>query len=433
MPPDVGKGSKIKILVVDDIPEARENLKKLLAFEPDIDVIGTASTGREGLALAKELLPNIILMDINMPDMDGITATRELRKSVPSAGVVMMSVQGEAEYIRRAMAAGAKDFLTKPPPAEELYATIRSVAEMMADVPVMMPSGIIDTSASGKGKSSLGTGKHAHLIAVYSPQGGVGKTTIATNVATELIKEGTKVLLIDGKFQFGDVGIFLNLRPQTTILDLLNEVDSLDMDLVDSVLINHESGLRVLLPPQRPEEAELVDPAKVKNLIDGLRGAFDYIIIDMSIRLDGLALEIFDIAEKILLVATPTLPSVIHTLALVSLFDDLGYSEQKVQFVLNKVTPDLERAKVTLAVSAIETRLKRKALGVIPMDERRVLFAVNRGTSVVAKERATSPAKEIIALADTIRASLQPETDNNENNQAEAQKQTGSLFKRFIK
>ncbi|MBX3081662.1 MAG: response regulator [Anaerolineae bacterium] len=415
MAPEAGKGSRIKILIVDDIPEARENLKKLLAFETDIEVVGTASTGREGLTLAKELMPNIILMDINMPDMDGITATRELRKMIPSAGVVMMSVQGEAEYIRRAMAAGAKDFLTKPPPADELYETIRRVFNDLPDASSVITYGGASDVAGGAQRtgrlSTLDSGKTTHVVVVYSPQGGVGKTTVATNMATELMKEGTKVLLIDGKMQFGDVGIFLNLKPATTILDLVNEAEDLDMDLVNSVLATHDSGLRVLLAPQRPEEAELVDPSRVRIMIEKLRGAFDFIIIDLGTALSGIALEVFDLADRIILVATPTLPSVIHTLTVIKLFDDLGYPEAKVQLVINKVTPDLERAKVTLAVAAIESRLKRKAIGVLPMDERKVLFAVNRGTSVVAKERNTSPAKEIIALADALKASLQPDVD----------------------
>src|SRR5512146_124823 len=119
----------IKVLIVDDIPETRENLKKLLAFEADIEVVGTASTGREGLELAQTLFPDIILMDINMPDMDGIAATELISKSVPSASVVMMSVQSEPDYLRRAMLAGARDFLTKPISGEELYGTVRSVYE----------------------------------------------------------------------------------------------------------------------------------------------------------------------------------------------------------------------------------------------------------------------------------------------------------------
>src|SRR5258707_4492549 len=127
--PQAGGKKTIKVLIVDDIPETRENLKKLLAFESDIEVVGTASTGREGLELAKDLLPDIILMDINMPDMDGIAATEAISKAVPSTSVVMMSVQSEADYLRRAMLAGARDFLTKPIYGEGLYATVRSVYE----------------------------------------------------------------------------------------------------------------------------------------------------------------------------------------------------------------------------------------------------------------------------------------------------------------
>src|SRR5258708_14580186 len=111
-----GGKKTMKVLIVDDIPETRENLKKLLAFENDIEVVGTASTGREGLELAKDLLPDILLMDINMPDMDGIQATELINKEVRSASVIMMSVQSEADYLRRALQPAAKNFFTKPIP-----------------------------------------------------------------------------------------------------------------------------------------------------------------------------------------------------------------------------------------------------------------------------------------------------------------------------
>src|SRR5215475_704638 len=139
--PQGDKKGVIKVLIVDDIPETRENLKKLLAFETDIEVVGTASTGREGLELAQQLLPDIILMDINMPDMDGIAATEAISKAVPSAGVVMMSVQSEADYLRRAMLAGARDFLTKPISGEELYSTVRGVFDRKPTVVAQPPPG----------------------------------------------------------------------------------------------------------------------------------------------------------------------------------------------------------------------------------------------------------------------------------------------------
>src|SRR3954454_956358 len=101
--PDPQMADQIRVLIVDDIPETRDHLSKLLGFEGDIEVVGTAASGREAIEIATELTPDIVLMDINMPDMDGIAATERLASEVPTTSVVMMSVQGEADYLRRSM------------------------------------------------------------------------------------------------------------------------------------------------------------------------------------------------------------------------------------------------------------------------------------------------------------------------------------------
>ena len=105
---------QIRVLIVDDIPETRDHLTKLLGFESDIEVVGAASSGAQALQLASELMPAVVLMDINMPDMDGIAATERLSAEVPDAAVVMMSVQGEADYLRRSMLAGGSRPLPGP-------------------------------------------------------------------------------------------------------------------------------------------------------------------------------------------------------------------------------------------------------------------------------------------------------------------------------
>ncbi len=398
---------KIRILIVDDIPEARERIQKLLAFESDFEVVGMASGGREGIRLAIELNPDVVLMDINMPDIDGLSAASELRRSAPTVGVIMMSVQGEAEYIRRALQAGARDFLTKPPPAEELYATVRRVAEDVRSLAVLA----VSDDKKEKKKLDVEEEQMAHVIAVYSPQGGAGKTTIATNLAAALMREGVRVLLVDCDLQFGDVSVFLNLKPHATIVELIRSVDDLDIDLVNGVLVTHDSGLRVLAAPLRPEDAEYVPAAKVPLLIEKLGGIFDYIVLDMSSRIDEMALALFDIASRILLVLNPTLPALKNGLATMTLLNSLEYPEEKTQLVLNRVTPDLERSKVAIAVGVFEQKLRRKALAVIPMDEKRVLFAVNRGISVIAKDRNQSPARDLIALADALIEHLKPKQE----------------------
>src|SRR5512143_1983098 len=121
----------IRILIVDDMADMRENLRKLLSFENDFEVIGAASNGIEGIKLAKQFQPHIVLMDINMPGgVDGIAASESISQEVPSAAIIMMSVQSESDYLRRSMLAGARDFLTKPFTSDELVTTVRRVHDM---------------------------------------------------------------------------------------------------------------------------------------------------------------------------------------------------------------------------------------------------------------------------------------------------------------
>src|SRR5262245_16855895 len=177
MPP----GQKIGVVIVDDIAETRENIKKLLQFEADIEVIGTAKTGREAVTLTREKRPNVVIMDINMPDMDGITATEQITKEVPSAQIVILSVQNDADYLRRAMMAGARDFLTKPPSGDELISTIRRAYEISKSRVITMPS----PGAAGATGHAVAS-QEGKLITVYSAKGGVGCTTLATNLAFAL-------------------------------------------------------------------------------------------------------------------------------------------------------------------------------------------------------------------------------------------------------
>src|SRR5438552_10512838 len=161
---------QIRVLIVDDIPETRDHLTKLLGFEPDMLVVGAAASGREAIALATSLQPDVVLMDINMPEMDGITATERLSSAVPSAAVVMMSVQGEADYLRRSMLAGAREFLVKPFSSDELTASIRQVSarerEKLSRMSVV-PAAAAAGSNGGPGERTGEPGEPGVVVAVF--------------------------------------------------------------------------------------------------------------------------------------------------------------------------------------------------------------------------------------------------------------------------
>lgn len=426
----------IKVLIVDDIPDTRENLRKLLAFEQDIEVIGGdgAGTGRQAVEMAKQYKPDVVLMDINMPDMDGIAATKAISTAVRTAAVVIMSVQSEPDYLRQAMLAGASDFLTKPIASEELYVTIRRVYERYEPIrqqEVAMsvvhktggevkPKGSVEASVSGAG----------HVIAVYSPQAGSGVTTIATNVASALMRQDTRVLLVDCNLQFGDVDAFLNLQAQSNIADLTKAVNDLDQEVIDSVLVTHGSGLKVLVAPSHPEHAYDIHPDDIKELVMILASSFDFVLIDMPTQYDDLTLKLFDVAERVLLISTPTIPSIRNARKMLDIFDTMeampGLSE-KILFVLNRISNEKDRGRGTVPTASIENHLKREVIGAIPVDDRAVLTAVNQGVPLVAKLKSRSPGRELVALAEYIRRDVEPLNDENVTTSSSEQRSTSGL------
>src|SRR6476619_3803362 len=127
-----GGTAKIGVLIVDDIADTRENFSKLLMFERDIEVIGTAGSGPEAIEVCRKLRPDVVLMDINMPEMDGIKTAEILSSELPAIGIIMMSVQSEQDYLRRAMLAGAREFLVKPCSGDDLIRSIRHVYRLEA-------------------------------------------------------------------------------------------------------------------------------------------------------------------------------------------------------------------------------------------------------------------------------------------------------------
>ncbi|HLU09687.1 MAG TPA: response regulator [Oceanobacillus sp.] len=430
-----GDRDVISVLLVDDIPETRENIKKLLAFEEqEFRVVGSVGTGREALKYAMEMKPDIVIMDINMPDMDGIQATSEITKLLPTAAVIMMSVQTDADYLKKAMQAGARYFLGKPVDPDELYGTIRSVYKSyepirrqqraMQEMPLEVSSRKLTPALSEDGEVRAG-----HVIVVYSPQGGVGCTTIATNLASGLMKKGIKVLLIDSDLQFGDVGVFLKLQSQSTLLDLVPKIEDLDTDFFDSIVSVHESGLKVLLGPQRPEFAEEVEanPTAVARIIEKVASSYDFVVVDTSSRIDELLLSLTDIATKVVLVATPTLASVKNARFVLDLFDKMNYPPDKTVFVLNRVEDERSRNRVTIPTEIIEKHLKRSVEAKIPYNEQVILAAVNKGVPVVAsqRDRSRSPIKELIELSDNLFNLLMSGEADDENVDDKNKKKSG--------
>jgi pilus assembly protein CpaE len=388
---------QIRVLIVDDIPETRDHLSKLLGFEGDIDVVGAAASGAEAIDVARTLAPDVVLMDINMPDMDGIATTEQMARTAPTAAVIMMSVQGEADYLRRSMLAGAREFLVKPFSSDELTASIRQVYAREREKLTLMAAAAPGGGVAG-GAGTGQTGEPGTVVAVFSPKGGVGRTTVAVNLAVAAATElGKRVVVVDGSFQFGDVGVLLNLNPKNkSIADLVPELEQAghEVESMDTFVINHSAGIRVLLAPPTPEMAELITPSGIKRVIEALRLTHDLVVVDCTAFFNDTTLAILDSADTILTMLSLEITSIKNMRLFLEVAEQLGYEGGKVRLVLNRADSALG-----IRVQDVEHSIGRKVDETIVSDGRSVVYALNRGVPFFLSNREAQVSQDILRLA----------------------------------
>ena len=386
----MGPTDKIRVIIVDDIAETRENIRKLLTFEPDIDVVGVARTGREGIELVKEVKPHVILMDINMPDMDGIEATEKIKPILPGVQIVILSVQSDPNYMRRAMQKGACDFLTKPPTADELISAVRRAGKMAQAVVVPITTSL--TSRERKG----------HIITLYSPKGGTGCTVLSTNLAIALHNEDSPVVLVDGNLQFGDIAISINEKGRFSVADLTPRVDDLDQEVVESVLIEHKaSGVKILAAPTRPEYADNISGNQFAKVLDYLAGQVSYVIVDTASSLTDVTLAVIDHSDIIILIATQEIPAIKNAHLFLEVADALGINRKRILFVMNRVDKRIAIDPVKIAES-----MKQELVEAIPLDERTVVPSLLKGIPFMLGDKSRPVCRSVLSLAEAVRKRL---------------------------
>ena len=377
---------KIKLVIVDDSYETRNNLRQLLSFDKRFEVIGEAENGEEAIYIVKESKPDIVQMDLNMPVIDGIRATEEITLNVPETTVIIMSVQGETEYVRKAMTAGARDYLCKPFNVDELSDTIVKTYNL--------ESKRRERVAAPRAQEDI----KSNVFTVFSTKGGVGKTTIASNLAVSLARSTKKkVALVDLDLQFGDIAIMLNVSAKNTISDLVKEFGQLDKNLLEEYMVTHFSGVKVLPAPVKPEYAEYITGNHVERIINTLRESFNYIIVDTSASFHESVLAALDMSDRILLVSTLDLPTIKNIKAGLDVMDTLHYPVEKIHIVLNKASE-----QYGIKYKDFESTLHQAIWSYVPEDNQTVVTSANKGFPFVMTRSETKVAKAVMEIGKTL-------------------------------
>lgn len=243
--------------------------------------------------------------------------------------------------------------------------------------------------------------KRGEMIAICSAKGGIGRTTLAVNLAVALSKNYSKsnniqICILDADFQFGDVCLAMDLHPTFTIKDVMDSIDTMDKHTLASYLIKHNSGVKVLASPDRPEYADLVTPDNLDKVCDLLLSQYDYVIVDTLSGFSGKTLQVIERADSVLMVTTLEMTAIKSTKLMMETLILLGLRD-KMKLVVNRSTMES-----VIKISDVPELLNEEMPFYVPNEFELVCQSLNDGIPVVLKNSKSDVAKSVYKIAEQL-------------------------------
>jgi pilus assembly protein CpaE len=367
-----------RILVVDQDFETRAELQKGLVRAQFI-VVGGVGYGAEALSLAAELKPNAVLVGVEDPPARALQTIQSLVELLPDSPVLAYSSLTDAESARRAVVAGARDYMTKPLKTEEV---VKAVQAALAQHQRRMQLQAGDSATALKSSGMV--------ITVFGAKGGIGKTTIAINLATAFVAiNAGSAVIVDIDTVFGDAAMMLDLPVEASLVEAAERVDELDRETLNSYLVRHHSGVKVMPAPFEPMDSRNVSTEAVEKVLNLLAQTHDFVIVDCPATFTDLVAVALEKATVILLMTSLDITSIKNTTTALKLLSSGINNDDKIKLVVNHATN-----ANSLREEDVSKVLRREVFWSIPHDEE-IASSAQLGAPVVT-DRPTSRVSETI-------------------------------------
>lgn len=362
----------MKVVAVAEAGPTQQQVKSALSFQDEfalVDLLSNPETLSRDIRAAEA---NIVLIDQHLGGESTLDIIDELAQLFPESAIVAILDDADPLAAQQVMLAGARAFIIQPFTQMNLLSTLRRVRDLETRRQQVQPS----AAASPNGRV-----RPLQTLAVYSPRGGAGGSTLAANLALALREEsGEKTLLLEGKLFFGHLNVLLNLRARNNLADLVPHASALEEPLVRDVVVEHISGLHILLGPSDIQVAQGIRPQDLYNIFLGLQRFYPRIIIDAGSQLTENTVTLLDAADRILLVATPDLASLHDVSRFIPISHSLGYPANKLLIVLNR-----EGMPGGIKTKDIQSVLRQEIFVRIPEAGPEAVRSLNRGVPLLLR------------------------------------------------
>lgn len=360
---------RIKVMVVEDEHEERNTILEVLSNVEYIVLSGEAESREEAEELMEAAEPDVVIVGARIPG-DGYRLTEKICSAYPGTVVIIIESSLEEETMRKAIFAGAKDVLVYPFTPSKLVDSIYRSFQMEKKKRTLQK----DKTPRRKRKRRQG-----QVLSFFSTKGGVGKTFVSVNTAVALAETTSeKVVLVDLDLDFGNAALALNVVPRYTISDVINEIRDLDQDLIESYLIPHRLGIKLLAANAQPQMAEFINAEHVEIILKVLQSSYDYVVVDLPPRFYDPVNPAFQQADKLFLITAPEISTLRNIKATLSTFEALKYPKSKIKLLLNRA-----ESRGDIRARDVEKTLNYNLYGVLPADYKTVTSSLNKGIPVV--------------------------------------------------
>ncbi|MGD9567368.1 MAG: AAA family ATPase [Sedimentibacter sp.] len=373
---------KIKVLLISKMERNIGALKSMINDE-DIAVIGESIGGSVALDKIENTSPDIIIMTLGEGDTDVLSLAERITLHRPRTFVILVSENLDVETMQAAVAAGCHNITAFPASSKEFAEYIKTVynneslrIKSLSDKETLLWSSTV--------------------ITIFGAKGGLGKSTIAANLAVKLAEKRKKVALIDLDLQFGDLHIFLDIEPKDTITELVQDVITPNIDSIRTYMAVHSSGVHLLCAPKSPEYAELISAEKIQSLLSLLRSYYDYVIVDTSPSFNDVTMTAIEASSIIFFVTGLDISILRNSKLSIAILESLQQTD-KVRLIVNRAV-DMN----SITINDVQKIIGYPIWAKIPSDYKVAVNALNRGVPFVTGAPNSKLSESVSLLTDVL-------------------------------